>query len=227
MKINKFKNMKKLLIFIFIVLTSFTAKAEIFYDIQFHDTLKEVIEKYPHANYKNINSALLKEKEKMIEISGLGINKINAVFTLESKNFGPRYITIDELSSKLSNKNKGKNIFQEIAENTLCAHSIEKEEIKNVKNECKTSFLVSSVQIVYNNPILKVKFNQRYGREEYCEKDINLYEICHFKDFSMYAKLTRNGKNILSATTDFTQLEKIKGYKSRNEPVPEWLESNR
>lgn len=188
--------MKKILLSSLLALTSL-AHAEVFYEIQFNDTLGNIKQKYPNASYEKLKPAWLKPDEAFIQISGVGMqNELKVHFW----DFRPMFREL--LNSPENKDNQG---------------------FKEASNETDDKALVVSwVRVVYKNPVPIDVFKRKYGKSS-CKIDDDFNEVCEFPDRSISANLTKDGKFVHFADTSFTKKEKISSFRSRGERVPDYL----
>lgn len=182
--------MKRLLL-LFSLLLSFTANAEVFYDINYFETLGSIKRKYPGAVYEKRKPAWLQPDEAFIKIYGRGMQHTVFVAFSDARETYKQWLRNPAFAGKED------DIRQMI----------------NLPDE--DSLYVNWVRISYDNPIPIEKFKQKYGKSV-CRTNDDFDEVCLFPDRAIEALLTNDKRFVIRADTDFTKPERERGLMSGN-----------
>lgn len=184
----------------FLLTISSAAHAEIFYGIEYADTLGDVKKKYPGAVFKNISPAWLQPEEKFMNMTGVGINnKISIIFS-DSR---PFFLSVS--------KNQSSELFRNIS-NTIA----------NQSND--DALTVAEVRVTYKSPIKIGLFKKRYGAST-CYENEEFVKICKFPDSALTAILTDDGNFVRIAISRFTDGEKKQSL--RRKAIEDWEKNKR
>lgn len=169
------------------------AQAEVFYGINYMETLGSIKKKYPGADYEVLTPAWLQPDQKFIWISGFGLRgNIGVIF------IDPRP------SLKISSRDETlppgrRKLFASLAEQTD-----------------EDALMAIVVRIIYESPVEFDLFKKKYGTPV-CYVNEDFRKLCKFSDRAMVAELSKDEKFVEIASSDFTAEERKRRLSIRQE----------
>lgn len=170
------------------------AQSEVFFNIDYGDTLGELKKKFGGAKFEKIKPGWLTEKDAFFRISGIGLT---AEFYVAFEDLRPGY---------KSSANANSDILKYLAS----------------QND-DDALTVEWVRIIYQSKVPLEIFSKKYGKPTKCEPDQSFSNMCYWPERNMEANMSDDNRFVLHATSGFTKPEKQLGYLNRGQVVPDWL----
>lgn len=177
---------------------SSVAQAEVFYGIEYMDTLADVKRKYPGAVFSRVRPAWLQQHQAYIEMTGSGIsNKIVIIF----EDIRPFLLSILNDGGDNPYENNLKTLLNQSDEDAL---------------------KVAEVRLLYSPPIKIESFKKRYGQNT-CRETEDFRKLCDFPGRAITALLTLDDRYVLMAISWFTDQERKQIFQKKEMAAREKL----
>ena len=159
------------------------AQAEVFYGIEYMDTLADVKRKYPGAVFSRVRPAWLQPDQACVEMSGSGVsNKIVIIF----EDIRPFFLSRLNYGGDNPYENNLKKLLGQSDDDALT---------------------VAEVRLLYSPPIKIESFKRRYGPNT-CRETEDFRKLCDFPGRAITALLTPDEKSVFMALSWFTDKER-------------------
>lgn len=172
------------------------ASAEVFFDLKYHATLRDVKLIYPNARYEKLTPAWLTPDEAFYQISGSGLP-------------AKVYVAFEDLrpgARKMLSEGQSDNDF-----------------LKSMATAADDDAItIKWVRVVYPDPVRLDVFSERYGKQTKCERDVTFRLECRWERFAIIGTMSQDGKSVEMVTTGFTKQERHDGFRSRGLTIPPW-----
>lgn len=192
--------MKKIIVFLIVLMIPHLAYSEIYKGIGPLDTLGDLKNKFPKASFNQLNPGWAKETDVMYQITGDGMSGIIIVKLYDERPHWKEYIANNPSDNNLE-------FFKSLANQTD-----------------DEGITVEWVRWVPDSPIPLARFVSKYGKPEKSGfNDEDLQPFRHWEKRGLIGFLTDDGKNVSRVDFEFTLDEQRKAYKSKYNTIPPWL----
>jgi len=191
--------MRKILITIYLLATSFIAHAEIYKDFTPNLSLEQIKSNYPNAVLQDIKAAWVKEDEALLKLSGGGISgaimlKLSTMDKLANSLMG--YLQ-SELEMAKNDEEKAKAQENIIFWKNYIALPKEKK------------LTLDWVRWIPESPFPFERIQGKYGKPDSCEySDEDYAPFCNWKKKGVLVNLTDDRKRVTSVEYTFTKEER-------------------
>lgn len=183
------------------------AYAETYRDIGLFDTLGDLKEKFPTANFSKQNPAWAQKTDVLYQISGEGMSGLIVVKFYDERPYLQALLMRAGDSLEPSVKERTENMINQTDEEAIT---------------------VEWVRWVPDYPIPVTRFVSKYGKPDksgFSDESLQPYRSWEKKGLT--AHLTDNEKNVVRVDFEFTKSEQRAAYRKKGMAIPAWLQESK